>query len=384
MEREFKASLPVDHRNDDYYAIDPLRRYVSAQLLPQEIDSLASRHRYLQIANVWKDSVKRALLMKSAAVVQANTARLGYGATGVDIHWALLDTGINAAHPHFATHDNIVAQFDCTRPGPPAARTIGDADGHGTHVAGIIAGVGTGRHAAIAGIAPATKLHVYKVLDDSGSGHDGWIIKALDHIASVNEAAVEPVIHGVNLSLGGPFDEAVFACGFSPICRELKRLWRQGVVVCIAAGNEGRLVIETADGEQKLNLDLSIGDPANLDESIAVGSVHREFPHFYGISYFSSRGPTADGRAKPDVVAPGEKIVSCDARTGGYVAMSGTSMACPHVSGVVAAFLSVRREFRGNPDRVKEILTANCTDLKRDRYHQGAGVPNLVRMLLGT
>src|SRR5262249_49484903 len=181
-----------------------------------------------------------------------------------------------------------------------------------------------------------------------------------------------------------------FACGFSPICRELRRLCRQGVVVCIAAGNEGRLIIEAPDGEQKLNLDLSIGDPANLDEAIAVGSVHKESPHLYCISWFSSRGPTGDGRAKPDVVAPGERIYSCNAAfergdpDSEYVPLSGTSMACPHVSGLIAAFLSVRREFIGSPERVKDILLKNCTDLGRDRYHQGAGLPNLVRMLMGT
>jgi hypothetical protein len=113
------------------------------------------------------------------------------------------------------------------------------------------------------------------------------------------------------LSLGGPFDPIVFDCGHSPICRELRRLWRQGIVICIAAGNEGRLVIEVVDGMKELNLKLSLGGPDNLEEAIAVGSVHKESPHLYDISYFSSRGPTADGRAKPDVVAPGEKILSC-------------------------------------------------------------------------
>lgn len=141
---------------------------------------------------------------------------------------------------------------------------------------------------------------------------------------------------------------------------------------------------------RSLNLDLSIGDPANLEEAIAVGSIHKEFPHLYGISYFSSRGPTADGRAKPDLVAPGERIISCNNRFNSkkpeshYVAMSGTSMACPHICGIIAGFLSVRREFIGRPDQIKEIVLSHCTDLKRDRYHQGAGMPNLVRMLAET
>lgn len=377
--------------------IDPLRRFVAADLAPEEIDTLSVRHPTLEIARIWKNSEKRALLDKSTHVVQAYTAQLGYGASGRGVAWAILDTGIRADHPHFKTHNNIASQWDCTQVGPPISGKaqdgtlhVNDESGHGTHVAGIIAGAGTGRQSALRGMAPEAKLHIYKVLDNNGSGSDSWIVKALDHIASVNESSPALVIHGVNLSLGGPFDPTVFGTGHSPLCRELRRLWRMGVVVCIAAGNEGRIVIDTADGEQELNLDLSIGDPANLEEAIAVGSVHKEYPHLYGISYFSSRGPTADGRAKPDLVAPGERIVSCNHRfnpkrpEGHYVSMSGTSMACPHVSGIVAAFLSVRREFIGRPDQVKEILLSHCTDLKRDRYHQGAGMPNLVRMLAGT
>ena len=373
----------------DPYEIDRLRRYISANLTAAEVGSIAARHTELEIVSVWKNSSKRALIERSADVIQARTAHLGYGATGQRIAWAVLDTGIAAGHPHFAG-DTVAAQWDCTRPGPPVAGNVGDKDGHGTHVAGIIAGRGKLGNVRFQGMAPDAKLHVYRVLDDNGDGKDAWIIKAIDHIAAVNEASADLVIHGVNLSLGGPFDEEVFGCGFSPICRELRRLWRQGVVVCIAAGNEGHLVLDTSDGEQRLNLDLSIGDPANLQEAIAVGSVHRDSPHLYGISYFSSRGPTADGRAKPDVVAPGEGIMSCNARFRAnaahseYVAESGTSMACPHVSGLVAAFLSVRREFIGNPDRVKELLMAQCTDLGRDRYHQGAGLPNLVKMLMAT
>ena len=137
------------------------------------------------------------------------------------------------------------------------------------------------------------------------------------------------------------------------------------------------------EGDESYDLHpvVSVGDPANLEECIAVGSVHADRPHVYGVSYFSSRGPTADGRAKPDVVAPGENIRSCRAGTKEYVAMSGTSMAAPHVSGLLAAFLSARPEFIGRPDEVKQMLLAACTDLGRDRYLQGRGLPNLLRML---
>jgi hypothetical protein len=86
------------------------------------------------------------------------------------------------------------------------------------------------------------------------------------------------------------------------------------------------------------------------------------------------------------VVAPGERICSCNSRFRGqddlYYNESGTSMAAPHVSGLLAAFLSVRREFRGRPDEVKQILLQSCTDIGRDRYHQGRGIPNLMQMLL--
>jgi len=185
----------------------------------------------------------------------------------------------------------------------------------------------------------------------------------------------------------------VYGCGHTPLCQELRRLWGQGVLICLAAGNEGYALLQAAEGEVPANMDLSIGDPANLDEAIAVGSIHKSNPHTFGVSYFSSRGPTADGRKKPDLVAPGEQVLSAyhnynrrrpvkqRIASDLYVEMSGTSMACPHVSGLLAAFLSVRREFVGYPNRVKTILLENCTDLNRDVYIQGRGMPNLIKML---
>jgi Subtilase family len=384
--------------DDEDLCIEPLQRFVAARLTRPETEKLANalaqpgvQGRVLR--RIWRNARKHALLDSSIHTVQAHPAHVAYMAHGANVSWAVLDSGIVARHPHFKMHSNIRSQHDCTRRGAPKEGSADDEHGHGTHVAGIIAGAFERSDGSLlSGIAPKAGLHIYKVLNRDGEGDDAWIIKALDHVAATNEAAGQLLIQGINLSLGGSFDQSSYACGHSPLCRELRRLWRQGVVVVIAAGNEGFVTLESAEGPIDANMDLSIGDPANLDEAIAVGSVHKMNPHTYGISYFSSRGPTADGRQKPDCVAPGERISSCrhDIPANSkdpkklYVEMSGTSMAAPHVSGVVAAFLSIRREFIGQPDKVKQILLSNCTDLGRDRPMQGAGLPNLVRMLVGT
>ena len=110
------------------------------------------------------------------------------------------------------------------------------------------------------------------------------------------------------------------------------------------------------------------------------------------MSYFSSKGPTGDGWMKPDLVAPGEKIISCKAgpprepnapepSVAEYKEDSGTSMAAPHVSGVIAAFLSVRREFIGQPEVVKELFLRTATDLKRTPTFQGQGLVDLMRAI---
>ena len=366
--------------------IDPLQRFVAAHLTAAELRAVAAAHRELRVYSVWRSSRKAKLTTRSLRTLKADAAFASFGAAGQGITWAVLDTGVRADHPHFAG-GLVEAVWDCTRPGPPVSiANAKDADGHGTHVAGIIAGREAG--GAHRGVAPSARLVVYRVLDDKGEGEDAWIIKALDHIAARNaNSGATLQVHGVNLSLGGPFDATVYGCGFSPVCAELRRQWRDGVLVVVACGNEGQLQVQTASGEVDLNTAISIGDPANLDDCIAVGSVNADKPHLYGVSSFSSRGPTADGRPKPDVVAPGERISSCNANfhTGKgdlYYEESGTSMAAPHVSGLLAAFLSVRREFIGRPDEVKRILLESSTDLGRDRYHQGRGLPNLMQMLL--
>jgi subtilisin family serine protease len=333
----------------------------------------------------------------------------------------VLDSGIDAGHRHFQTHANVDTDLDEDFTGGNAP--LVDEFGHGTHVAGIIAGEArssprrarpdaplrafsryrdehgevkyeTIHLGAVTGMAPRAKLVSMKVLDKHGDGLASSLITALEKIQQINGNGRWLRIHGVNMSVGYDFEPEWFACGQSPLCVEVDRLVRSGVVVVVAAGNTGYGWAQSeARGAVTAGLDLTINDPGNAELAITVGSTHRDMPHVYGVSYFSSKGPTGDGRPKPDLVAPGEKILSCAAgekradalsRAGtdcDYVEDSGTSMAAPHVSGVIAAFLSVRREFIGRPETVKDIFLSTATDLKRDRSFQGHGLVDLMRAI---
>ena len=131
------------------------------------------------------------------------------------------------------------------------------------------------------------------------------IIAALQYIRYLNERHSYITIHGANLSLSIPHDVRNFACGRTPVCNECERLVDSGVVVVAAAGNRGYQSFETKDGAYEGYAAFSITDPGNADGVITVGATHRYWPHTYGVSFFSSRGPTGDGRLKPDLVAPG-------------------------------------------------------------------------------
>lgn len=388
------------------------------------------------IFRIWPDFEISAYINKSIATVKADAAQNSFSAHGAGITWAVMDSGIKHDHEHFLKYNNVDKystwhkDFTVDGSGP-----FDDENGHGTHVAGIIAGewrvtaealtsaeaptstaeskpavripIAVSRYLkkdsedveyqqiklveGMRGMAPRCKLVSLRVLDENGKGSVSNLIGAIGHIQEINGYGRRLLIHGVNMSLGYNFEPEWFACGQSPLCVEVDRLVKTGVVVVVAAGNTGYGTLKSSIGATAAGMALTINDPGNADLAITVGSTHRDMPHVYGVSYFSSKGPTGDGRLKPDLVAPGEKIISC--ATGllkkegahgmecDYVETSGTSMAAPHVSGAIAAFLSVRIEFIGKAERVKEIFLASATDLRRDRYFQGAGLVDLMRAI---
>lgn len=374
------------------------------------------------IFHIWPDFPISACINKSVATVKADAAQNSFSAWGAGITWAVMDSGIKQDHQHFLKHNNVDKTSDWHKDfTTDGAGPFDDQNGHGTHVAGIIAGewrvppdapketprpLAVSRYLkndkddieyqqtqldGIGGMAPRCKLVSLRVLDENGKGAVSNLIAAIDHVQEINGQGRRLLIHGVNMSLGYNFEPEWFACGQSPLCVEVDRLVKTGVVVVVAAGNTGYGTLKSTIGATSAGMALTINDPGNSDLAITVGSTHRDMPHVYGVSYFSSKGPTGDGRLKPDLVAPGEKIISCATgnlkkegakdRECDYVETSGTSMAAPHVSGVIAAFLSVRTEFIGKAERVKDIFVSTATDLRRDRYFQGSGLVDLMRAI---
>jgi hypothetical protein len=257
---------------------------------------------------------------------------------------------------------------------------------HGTHVAGILAADWRStdktneKKKDIKGVCPDLRLYDLRVLDENGESDEFSILAAMQFVNYLNTNSDHLMLHGVNMSLSIRHKVKNFACGCTPVCEEAERLVSTGLIVVAAAGNDGYLESDMSGGFSEGYRSISITDPGNAQGVITVGATHRDSPHTYGVSYFSSRGPTGDGRIKPDLVAPGEKITSTVPDLG-LKTMDGTSMAAPHVSGAAALLIARYTELIGKPTRVKQILCETATDLGRERYFQGSGMVDILRAM---
>ncbi|RZB15366.1 peptidase S8 [Streptomyces sp. F001] len=293
------------------------------------------------IAGVWLDGRVDADMAESNAQI-GTPEGWEAGLTGKGVTVAVLDTGVDAAHPDLAEQVSAGRSFI-------EGQEVADRDGHGTHVASTVAGTGAASDGAEKGVAPGATLAVGKVLSDEGSGSESQIIAGMEWAAREVKADI------VSMSLGStePSD------GTDPMAQAVNTLSAEtGALFVIAAGNTGA--------------PSAIGSPGAADAALTVGAVDSADQ----AAYFTSAGPRyGDNALKPDLAAPGVNILAARSRlsggSGDYVSMSGTSMATPHVAGVAALLAEQHPDWTGA--QLKDALMSTSKQLDASAYTLGAG-----------
>ena len=353
-----------------------------------------------KVKRIHLDRETDGLISRTAITIGARNVHTQYGYDGAGIGVAVIDSGMSS------WHDDLTTAADRTKHRVTAfvdfvAGTAGQKDpafryddwGHGTHVAGIIAGNGydsgngTGSAAARQGIAPGANIVSLKVLDATGKGRISYTIAALDWV--VNNAGPYN-IRVINMSLGAGVFESYDT---DPLTQAAKRAVDAGIVVVAAAGNMGK----AANGQTQYGAITAPGNAPwvlTVGASSTMGTTDRRDDT---MAPYSSRGPTMiDFGAKPDLVAPGSGTVSLSARNSlfyttkaqylvagarkdltylPYLTLSGTSMAAPVVSGTVALMLQANPNL--TPNMVKAILQFTAQVYNGyDYLSQGAGFLN--------
>jgi len=278
----------------------------------------------------------------------------GYKGKGTTI--CVIDTGI-AQHPDMK--DRIIGFKDFVNNKEAAY----DDQGHGTHCAGIAAGDGKASEGKYTGVAPEASLVGVKVLNANGSG-------AFSDVISGIQWAVENKdkfgINVISMSLGGYASQSYKD---DPVAQAVEAAVEKGIITCVAAGNSG------PGGK-------TIGTPGTAPHVITVGALDDKGTldrKDDGVASFSSRGPSVDGLPKPDVLTPGVKITA-PKHTGGYTAMSGTSMANPFTAGLTALLKQAAPTL--SPGEVKGVIMGSADKLPGvSHYDQGAGVFDIVEAL---
>jgi serine protease AprX len=264
-----------------------------------------------------------------------------------DVVAAIVDTGINANHPDLKNKVLFWKDYVNSRAEPY------DDEGHGTAVAGVLSGTGRSNR-LYSGVAPGAALVVFKVLDGGGNGSISNGIAAVDEVIS---RKTEFNIQILNLSLSTT-GSSNGRDSFSQVCN---RAVSNGIVVIVAAGNEGPSP-------------RTIGAPAASAKAITVGAGADLKERGFFLADFSSRGPTADGRIKPDLWAPGVNVRTTR-RQGGYHVVEGTSFSAPFVSGVVALMLDSNPSLP--PATIKTILTSTTVRWIKQGKNNEAGFGRL-------
>lgn len=287
-----------------------------------------------------------------------DTADSRYLGTGICA--AILDTGI-ALHPDLK--DRVAGFRDFTG----SSIKCRDDSGHGTHVAGILAGNGISSGGTYAGMAPRTDLLIGKVLDREGNGNVDNVISGIQWVM---ESAVSCGIRIVNISVGTQPDLA--QSQKDRLQKAVEELWDMGLIVVVSAGNYGpRSGTVVVPGNSRKVITVGVPDsPSSFSRSRRKR-----------INY-SGRGPTNECVIKPDIFAPGTGILSCNSRFSfpgepPYIMKSGTSMATPVVSGALACLLSKYPDMTNVEVKLK--LRESC--MKIPGTESGWGLLNVEQLM---
>jgi len=278
---------------------------VNAEALDIPVGLLEQLVRHPQIAYVTPNRRNTAKWDDAAPAVNAPSARQNYGVDGSGIGIAIIDSGVYQ-HDDLQTADMTGSRIVYSESFVTGDPSTDDPYGHGTHVAGIVAGNGhdsaLGYIEQYLGIAPNANIINLRVLDANGAGDDSSVIAAIDRAVQLQG---QYNIRVINLSLGRPVYESYTV---DPLCQAVERAWQAGIVVVVAAGNMGR---DNSFGEQGYG---TIEAPGNDPNVITVGAMneHRNWSRDDDvIASYSSKGPTMlDHIVKPDLVAPGNRITS--------------------------------------------------------------------------
>ena len=280
------------------------------------------------------------------------------GIKGKNVNVAVIDTGVFVNH--IDLKESLIIQVDMLS----KRKNISDINGHGTHIAGIILGRGKMLNGYYKGIAPEAKLISVKVLDEKGKGKINDVIKGLDWIIANKDRYNISI---VNMSVGAT---NIDRRDEKTLINKVENLWDAGILVVVAAGN---------NGPKK----SSISVPGNSRKIITVGAYDDNKPVYIdkdnSMVNYSGRGPTKELVVKPEIVAPGYKIMSCS-NNGKYEVRSGTSMSTPIVTGMCALLLG--KYPNTTPKEVKDILYETAIDLGLPKNTQGFGKLNLQKFLL--
>ena len=298
---------------------------------------------------VWLDGRVTASLDRSTKQIGAPAAwDAGYTGEGVKV--AVLDTGVDQTHPDLVGQEVAEQNFS-------AAADNVDRFGHGTHVASTIASKG----AKYRGVAPGARLLDGKVLNDAGNGSESDVLRGMQWAAEQGARVINMSIGSTDSDTLDPVEEAVNTLSA-----------KYGTLFVVAAGNSGPGA-------------TTVDSPGSADAALTVGAVDRDDT----LAPFSSRGPrVGDGAIKPDITGPGVGIVAAKAANGrigtpaepGYVSMSGTSMATPHVAGAAAILAGQHPDWTGT--QLKSALTASARPTPGlTPFEQGSGRVDVARAI---